>query len=73
VLITSVVLDTFVMRTVVTPALMALLGKANWFPRKVPAPTRSLRRAESGALVSEELAPAVMTGTAPLLAETSAV
>eukprot|EP00929_Paragymnodinium_shiwhaense_P065313 TRINITY_DN32756_c0_g1_i1.p1 TRINITY_DN32756_c0_g1~~TRINITY_DN32756_c0_g1_i1.p1 ORF type:complete len:915 (+),score=120.06 TRINITY_DN32756_c0_g1_i1:113-2857(+) len=33
---TAVLLDTFVVRTVVTPALMALMGEANWWPRTMP-------------------------------------
>merc|ERR1719247_3829922 len=59
VLITSVLLDTFLMRTVVTPALMALLGPANWYPRKVPPPTLALR-CENGTLICEDLAPALL-------------
>merc|ERR1712151_141791 len=32
----AVILDTFVVRTVVTPALMAALGEANWWPLEYP-------------------------------------
>jgi uncharacterized membrane protein YdfJ with MMPL/SSD domain len=73
VLITSVLLDTFLMRTVVTPALMAGLGSANWFPRKVPVPTRRVRY-ENSVLSAEALAPVAAAGGAEaLLAEASAV
>lgn len=37
-LVAAVLLDTFVMRALVTPALMAPLGRLNWFPRKVVEP-----------------------------------
>jgi uncharacterized membrane protein YdfJ with MMPL/SSD domain len=73
VLITSVLLDTFLMRTVVTPALMAGLGSANWFPRKVPVPTRRVRY-ENSVLSAEARAPVAAGGGAEaLLAEASAV
>merc|ERR1711871_1318670 len=34
-LVAAVLLDTFVMRPLITPALMAPLGQWNWMPRKV--------------------------------------
>lgn len=34
ILVCAVLLDTFVVRTIVTPALMAALGEANWWPRE---------------------------------------
>ena len=33
----SVLFDTFVMRSLVVPSIMGLLGKWNWWPRKFPA------------------------------------
>jgi uncharacterized membrane protein YdfJ with MMPL/SSD domain len=38
VLVSSVLLDTFVVRTVLLPAIMSLLGRYNWWPRKMPSP-----------------------------------
>ena len=35
-LVTSVLLDTYVVRTVLVPALMMLAGDYNWWPRKMP-------------------------------------
>ena len=37
----SVLFDTFVMRSLVVPAIMALLGGWNWWPRRVPEVTQS--------------------------------
>lgn len=37
-LVTAVLLDTFVVRTIVVPTMMARLRSFNWFPGKVPAP-----------------------------------
>eukprot|EP00929_Paragymnodinium_shiwhaense_P009458 TRINITY_DN11363_c0_g2_i2.p1 TRINITY_DN11363_c0_g2~~TRINITY_DN11363_c0_g2_i2.p1 ORF type:complete len:906 (+),score=182.18 TRINITY_DN11363_c0_g2_i2:59-2776(+) len=37
-LIISVLLDTFVVRTVLVPALMLSAGEWNWWPRQMPAP-----------------------------------
>ena len=31
--------DTFVVRPLLVPAVMAVLGRANYWPRKMPAPT----------------------------------
>jgi len=38
VLVTSVLLDTFVVRTLLLPAISTLLGEWNWWPRRMPAP-----------------------------------
>lgn len=38
VLVCSVLLDTFVVRTVLLPAIMSLLGRLNWWPRTMPPP-----------------------------------
>jgi uncharacterized membrane protein YdfJ with MMPL/SSD domain len=40
-LVTAVLLDTFIVRPIVTPALMVVLGSANWYPRNVPPITRT--------------------------------
>ena len=37
-LVTSVLLDTFVVRTLLLPAIMSLLGRWNWWPRSMPEP-----------------------------------
>lgn len=37
-LVTSVLLDTFVVRTVLVPALMLSAGEHNWWPRQMPEP-----------------------------------
>eukprot|EP01065_Artemidia_motanka_P035247 TRINITY_DN43154_c0_g1_i1.p1 TRINITY_DN43154_c0_g1~~TRINITY_DN43154_c0_g1_i1.p1 ORF type:complete len:1076 (+),score=413.39 TRINITY_DN43154_c0_g1_i1:79-3228(+) len=39
ILVVSVLLDTFVIRTMFVPAAMFLLGRWNWWPRKMPQPT----------------------------------
>jgi predicted RND superfamily exporter protein len=39
-LIASVMLDTFVVRTVLVPALMLVCGSWNWWPYKMPEPTK---------------------------------
>ena len=39
VLVVSVLLDTFVVRTLLLPAIMTLLGSLNWWPRRMPQPT----------------------------------
>eukprot|EP00931_Biecheleriopsis_adriatica_P065822 TRINITY_DN40294_c0_g1_i1.p1 TRINITY_DN40294_c0_g1~~TRINITY_DN40294_c0_g1_i1.p1 ORF type:complete len:784 (+),score=130.11 TRINITY_DN40294_c0_g1_i1:263-2353(+) len=42
-LVTSVLLDTFVVRTVLVPALMLSAGEWNWWPREMPALKHSWR------------------------------
>ena len=42
----AVILDTFVVRTVLVPAMMYALGKYNWWPKQYP-PSRPLLLAES--------------------------
>ncbi len=37
---TGLLIDTFLVRTVTVPALAALFGPANWWPRKSPAPVK---------------------------------
>lgn len=32
----TLVIDTFVIRVLVVPAIMGVLGPLNWWPRKVP-------------------------------------
>ena len=38
VLVVSVLVDTFVVRTLLLPAVMSLLGRLNWWPRRMPEP-----------------------------------
>lgn len=33
--------DTFVVRTLLVPSIMGLLGASNWWPRRMPEPTRT--------------------------------
>mmetsp|Transcript_33193 Transcript_33193/g.91489 ORF Transcript_33193/g.91489 Transcript_33193/m.91489 type:complete len:911 (-) Transcript_33193:91-2823(-) len=40
VLVVAVMLDTLFLRAVATPAMMAPLGRLNWWPHKMPQPTR---------------------------------
>ena len=35
-MVAAVLLDTLIVRTILVPALMVVLGPANWWPRKVP-------------------------------------
>jgi putative drug exporter of the RND superfamily len=36
---TGLLLDTFIVRTITVPAIAVLVGKANWWPSKLPPPT----------------------------------
>ncbi|KAJ9459257.1 putative transport protein MmpL12 [Diplonema papillatum] len=45
-LCTSVLLDTFVIRTVLLPAVMLIAGKWNWWPRKMPEPLADAAEAD---------------------------
>ena len=38
----SVILDTFVIRTILLPAIMMIAGEWNWWPRRMPVPYSSL-------------------------------
>ena len=40
-LVACVLLDTLVVRTVLLPAIMALLGNLNWWPRRMPVPNEA--------------------------------
>ena len=42
-LVFAVLIDTFVIRTVLVPSIMGFAGAANWWPRKCPEPTKELR------------------------------
>ena len=48
----AVLVDTFVVRPLLVPALMALLGRAAYWPARLPTPTRSLQ-GRRGAQVAE--------------------
>ena len=37
----AVLIDTFIIRTILVPAIMSLAEKWNWWPRKVPEPTKT--------------------------------
>ena len=37
----AVLIDTFIIRTILVPAIMAVAAKWNWWPKKVPEPTRT--------------------------------
>mmetsp|Transcript_9509 Transcript_9509/g.32240 ORF Transcript_9509/g.32240 Transcript_9509/m.32240 type:complete len:129 (+) Transcript_9509:180-566(+) len=41
ILTASVLVDTLVVRTVLVPSAMAVLGRANWWPRRLPRPVPS--------------------------------
>jgi len=32
----AVLVDTFLVRTILVPSMMAMLGKYNWWPRRMP-------------------------------------
>lgn len=40
--VTSVVVDTFITRTILVPCIMDMLGTANWLPRPVPMPSKTI-------------------------------
>ena len=48
VLVTSVLLDTFVVRTLLLPAVMSLLGNLNWWPRRMPTPSEPEEKPDLG-------------------------
>ena len=37
----AVLIDTFIIRTILVPAIMSLASKWNWWPKKVPEPTKT--------------------------------
>ncbi|WP_341976793.1 MMPL family transporter [Microbacterium sp. LWO13-1.2] len=45
----GVIVDTFVVRTVVVPALFAVIGDAMWWPSRAPRPPRQREQSEAGA------------------------
>eukprot|EP01105_Mastigella_eilhardi_P013546 TRINITY_DN3089_c0_g1_i3.p1 TRINITY_DN3089_c0_g1~~TRINITY_DN3089_c0_g1_i3.p1 ORF type:complete len:868 (-),score=205.36 TRINITY_DN3089_c0_g1_i3:122-2566(-) len=47
----AVVVDTFVVRTVLTPCIVYLAGRANWWPRKLPVAVSELRGAHAARLL----------------------
>ena len=51
--VTSVLVDTFLTRTILVPCIMDVLGTINWLPRPMPTPRKSVT--EAG--VEIELAP----------------
>jgi len=51
-LVFAVLIDTFVVRTVLVPSIMGFAGTANWWPRKCPAPTKGLREFPSSDAIS---------------------
>ncbi len=42
----AVLIDTFIIRTILVPAIMSLASKWNWWPRKLPEPTKDLEDIE---------------------------
>jgi len=51
-LVTSVLLDTFVVRTLLLPAIMTLLGRYNWWPRRMPEPNEEEEKPPLGCALS---------------------
>ena len=47
-LVFAVLVDTFVIRTVMVPAIMGMAGAANWYPRHVPVPSKELKEFSGG-------------------------
>ena len=52
VLVVSVLLDTFIVRTLLLPAVMGLLGEGNWWPRRMPSPRRPDAPAKLGCVLT---------------------
>jgi RND superfamily putative drug exporter len=46
---TGLLLDTFIVRTITVPAIAVLVGKANWWPSKLPPPSPRERRPKPAA------------------------
>ena len=42
ILVAAVLTDTFVVRAMLIPSLMSILGRANWWPRRMPLPQKAL-------------------------------
>lgn len=40
--VTSVLVDTFITRTILVPCIMDVLGASNWLPRPVPTPRKTI-------------------------------
>ncbi|GMH47169.1 hypothetical protein TrVE_jg3060 [Triparma verrucosa] len=49
ILVVSVLVDTFVVRTVLVPILLGVTEKYSWWPRALPAETVNLKNGENGA------------------------
>jgi uncharacterized membrane protein YdfJ with MMPL/SSD domain len=47
-LVFAVLVDTFVIRTVMVPAIMGFAGGVNWWPRRVPVPSKELLEFSGG-------------------------
>ena len=42
ILVSAVLTDTFIVRAMLIPALMSVLGRVNWWPRRMPIPQKAL-------------------------------
>ena len=40
--VTSVLVDTFLTRTILVPCMMDVLGRLNWLPRPMPTPAKTI-------------------------------
>ena len=60
---TGLLLDTFIVRTITVPAIAVLVGKANWWPSKLPPPSPRERPARPAVPDSK----AALTGTGDAL------
>ena len=40
--VTSVLVDTFITRTILVPCIMDVLGDKNWLPKPVPTPRKTI-------------------------------
>jgi hypothetical protein len=63
----TVLLDTFVVRTMVVPAAVHLLGGSNWWPTRMPEPTKGPDHIESYEEQEAEADAAAVDGTAPVV------
>lgn len=55
ILVVSVLVDTFIVRTVLVPILLGITKRQSWWPRALPDETVNLKNGENGAVRATDL------------------